>query len=182
MKKEIKKSGIFDDLLGGESAKRLGISKQALKDLEKLEAGMHKGGAPALETGKATAVVQFVEELHCACGAVYRVPSFQSMMLKRCFTGGTMRVIYTPLTSRSAHPSLPRRVEVQQRHIFTCEACFCEIPKTQLMIQIAICLYCGGNHQLEDCKAWDSENYRKILRREAAQANFVGPMPQGELS
>ena len=160
------KAGLFDDLLDGETAARLNISKAALRDLEKLDAAMRRGSAPALESGKVVAVVQFIEVLHCACGMSYEVPEYQSMMLKRCFTGGTSRVIYTPLTSHSAYPELPRRIEKQERQIFTCHRCYANVISTNPATPDLCCIYCHGWHNLDDCKAEGHDEYRKALGQE----------------
>ena len=163
---ESKLHGLFDDLLDGETAARLGLSRNALQDLEKLDAAMRRGAAPRLETGKAVAVVQFIQTLRCECGLSYEVPEYQSMMLKRCFTGGTMRVIYTPLTSRAAFPELPRRIETQEHKIFTCHNCFTKLPIAQETTQELCCIYCHGYHSLDICKAEGHEEYRRTLVQE----------------
>jgi len=160
----------LDDLLS-DDASTLGISKDALKDLAKLDAQMRKSdtGEPRVrvDEGKPVRVLIFMTRAECKCGATYEYPSYQCAMLKRVFHGSTLRAIYTPHPSRNAFFDLPHETEVTLTKLMSCPACF-DKRETQLAprMQHVCCLFCSGDHELHECPVGGHKEYAEALHEE----------------
>ena len=112
-------TGLFDDLILSEESKRTGLSKEALRDLAKLER------PSKIEVGTPVAITLFWHEVTCQrCFRVYLGPRYHAgPMIKRQFSN---RIEYQPAQDLSSelYQNLPREVNLSTSKISFCKECF----------------------------------------------------------